>query len=77
MSLVLDELEGLMMDLVSAYNAAPHLHLLLVRLYEEGAIDRELREKLRQLTLLCTLLRNELVKIEEEAERVRRTRRWG
>jgi hypothetical protein len=77
MSLVLDELEGLMMDLVSAYNAAPHLYLLLVRLYEEGAIDRELREKLRQLTLLCTLLRNELVKIEEEAERVRRTRRWG
>lgn len=77
MSLVLDELEGLMMDLVSAYNATPHLYLLLVRLFEEGAIDRELREKLRQLTLLCTLLRNELVKIEEEAERVRRTRRWG
>jgi hypothetical protein len=66
-----------MMDLVSAYNATPHLYLLLVRLFEEGAIDRELREKLRQLTLLCTLLRNELVKIEEEAERVRRTRRWG
>jgi hypothetical protein len=65
-----------MMELESAYNAAPHLYILLTYIDKEGAIDRELREKLRQLSLLCALLRSELEKIEKEADMIRK-RRWG
>jgi uncharacterized coiled-coil DUF342 family protein len=76
-SVLLRELESLMMELESAYNAAPHLYLLLARIREEGAIDRELKEKLRQLSLLCTLLAGELAKIEREADEIRKAKRWG
>jgi hypothetical protein len=70
--LLVRDLENLMMELESAYNAAPHLYILLTHIEKEGAIDRELKEKLRQLSLLCSLLRSELAKIEEEAERLRK-----
>jgi uncharacterized membrane protein YgaE (UPF0421/DUF939 family) len=71
------ELENLLMELESAYNAAPHLYILLTYIDEEDRIDRELKEKLRQLSLLCSLLRNELDKIEKEADMIGKAKRWG
>jgi hypothetical protein len=68
------ELESLMMELESAYNAAPHLYIVLTRIAEERAIDKELRERLRRLSLMCWLLRSELEKIEKEADMIRK--RW-
>jgi hypothetical protein len=75
MSELVWEVERTMMELESAYNAAPHLYLFLVHIREEDAIDRELKEKLRQLSLLCDLLRRELARIEEMAEKTRK-KRW-
>jgi len=69
------EVEREMMELESAYNAAPHLYVVLTHI-EEGAIDRELREKLRQLSLLCSLLRNELERIEKITDEIRKSKRW-
>jgi hypothetical protein len=68
-------MERAMMELESAYNAAPHLYILLTYIDKEGAIDRELREKLRQLSLLCDLLRRELARIEEMVEKAKK-KRW-
>ena len=76
MSEVLWEVERAMRELESAYNAAPHLYVVLTHI-KEGAIDRELREKLRQLSLLCSLLRSELERIEKVADEIRKSKRWG
>jgi len=69
------EVERAMMELESAYNAAPHLYIVLTRIAEEGTVDRELRERLRQLSLLCDLLRRELARIEEMVEKAKK-KRW-
>jgi hypothetical protein len=69
------ELESLVMELENAYNAAPHLYIVLARIAEEGVVDRELRERLGQLSLLCDLLRRELARIEEMVEKAKK-KRW-
>ena len=73
---VLWEVERAMRELESAYNAAPHLYVVLAHVVEEGVVDRELRERLRQLSLLCSLLRSELEKIEKVADEIRKSKRW-
>jgi hypothetical protein len=70
------EVERAMMELESAYNAMPHLYVVLTSADKECA-DRELRERLRQLSLLCALLRSELEKIERVADEIRKSKRWG
>jgi len=73
---ILWEVEREMMELESAYNAAPHLYVVLAHVVEEGVVERGLREKLRQLSLLCSLLRNELERIEKIINEIRKTKRW-
>jgi hypothetical protein len=75
MSELVWEVERAMMELESAYNVAPHLYIVLTHIVEEGVVDRELREKLQQLSLLCDLLRRELARIEEMVEKAKK-RRW-
>ena len=77
MSELVWEVERAMMELESAYNAASHLYVVLAHIIEEGdAVDKELREKLRRLSLLCSLAKKKLVEIEEMADKARK-KRWG
>ena len=72
MSELIWEVAREMLELESAYSAAPHLYIVLTYI-DKGAIDGELREKLRRLSLLCSLLRSELEKIEKITDEIRKS----
>jgi hypothetical protein len=71
------EIERAMMELEGAYNATSHLYVVLAHIIEErDTVDKELREKLRQLSLLCFLFAKRLLEIEAMADKAKK-KRWG